>query len=105
MATATSKKDNGEGIKTLAIRLTEAQHAQLSLIAQLSQHTLTEELRLAVEHWIDQSSSSPAFAARAEEALAEIERDAAARRTAISALFDESGSAKKSSGRKSNSST
>lgn len=105
MPTDKGKKDSGNGVKTLAIRLTEAQHAQLSLIAQLSERTLTEELRLAVEHWIEQSSSSPAFAARAQEALGEIERDAEARRTAITALFGNAESAKKGSGRKSGSSS
>lgn len=88
MATDKGKKGNGEGVKTLAIRLTDAQHAQLSMIAQLNEHTLTEELRLAVEHWIEQSSASPEFAARAKEAIVEIERDAETRRSAISALVD-----------------
>lgn len=82
-----AKGSNGPGIKTLAIRLEEAQHAQLSVIAQLAGRTLTDEIRLAVEHWIEQSRQSPEFAAQAETVIAEIDRDAEARRSAITALF------------------
>lgn len=86
-----------QGVKTLAIRLTETQHAQLSLIAQLAERTLTEEIRLAVEHWIEQSKQSPDFAAQAESVLEEIDREAQNRRSAITALL---GAQTKSSGQR-----
>ena len=101
MARSTSSgtgSEGGQGTKTLAIRLTEAQHAQLSLIAQLADRTLTEEIRLAVEHWIDQSRQSPEFTAKAQELLDEIDREARARRDAITALLPQSESTSTQSG-------
>ena len=88
---ASSQGSEKQGVKTLAIRLTETQHAQLSLIAQLANRTLTEEIRLAVEHWIEQSRQSPEFAAQAEAVLEEIDREAQNRRSAITALMGEPG--------------
>ena len=78
---------NGAGVKTLAIRLELDRHAQLTMIAQLRGNTITEELQLAVEAHIATIKSTPEFANQAEAVLAEIEREAVARRTAISALF------------------
>jgi hypothetical protein len=95
MARSTSSgtgSEGGQGTKTLAIRLTEAQHAQLA------DRTLTEEIRLAVEHWIDQSRQSPEFTAKAQELLDEIDREARARRDAITALLPQSESSSTQSG-------
>lgn len=78
---------NGEKVKSLAIRLDETQHAQLSFIAQLAGHSLGEEIKLAVEHWIEQARSNPELLAKAEEARAAIEREAEARKNAIATLF------------------
>ena len=75
------------GVKTLAIRLELDRHAQLTMIAQLRGNTITEELQLAVEAHIAAIRATPEFAAQAESVLAEIEREAVARRAAISALF------------------
>lgn len=77
----------GGSVKTLAIRLELDRHAQLTMIAQLRGNTITEELQLAVEAHIVAIKSTPEFANQAEAVLAEIEREAVARRTAISALF------------------
>lgn len=77
----------GQGRKTLAIRLTEQQRAQLDIVAQLNGRTVTEEIRLAIEHWIEQTRSNPQLVAKADTARAEIEREAEARRSAITALF------------------
>jgi len=87
MSNQQSQTTDGQAVKTLAIRLEAVQHAQLSLIAQLADHTLTEEIRLAVEHWIERSRQTPEFAARAEGVIAAIERDAQTRRSAITALL------------------
>src|SRR4051794_11950907 len=86
-----SLEDNGSGkggsVKTLAIRLELDRHAQLAMIAQLRGNTITEELQLAVEAHIATIKAQPEFAAQAEAVLAEIEREATARRAAIGALF------------------
>lgn len=77
------------GVKTLAIRLEPDVHAQLSLIAQLRGSTITDEIKAALTAHIELAKSATDLAARADEALAEIERDAAARRDALGALFSQ----------------
>jgi hypothetical protein len=73
-------------MKTLAIRLEEEQHAQLSLIARLEDLSLVDAIRQAIDAWIEQRRSNPELLARAEAVLADIDRDAAVRRGAIAAL-------------------
>lgn len=72
-------------MKTLAIRLEDELHAQLSLIAQLESQTITDAIRAAVLTYVESRKAS--LSNHAEAALAEIEREATARRQAITALF------------------
>ena len=74
-------------LRTLAVRITEELRAQLDIIAQLTGRTATEEIRLALEHWIDKSKSDPAVLRKAEAVRADIEREAETRRQAIAAIF------------------
>ena len=74
-------------MKTLAIRLEDDLHAQLSVIAQLGELTVTDAIRQAIEQWIEERRSAPELTARAQSVLDEIERDAAQRRSAIATLF------------------
>lgn len=78
---------SGRSVKTLAIRLEPDLHAQLSLIAQLRGSTITEEIREAIDRHIAVIKDSPDIAGQADSVLADIERDAAARREAIATLF------------------
>jgi hypothetical protein len=84
-------------MKTLAVRLDEEQHAQLGVIAQLAEMTVTDAIRQAVDQWIASRRSTPELQARAEAVLADIDRDADARREAIASLLAEkpSGPAKR----------
>ena len=86
-----SLPDNGSGrpggVKTLAIRLEPDNHAQLSLIAQLRGSTITDEIRAAIEAHIIRARTAPDLVSRADSALEEIEREAFARRAALSSLF------------------
>lgn len=75
-------------VKTLAVRLTEDLRAQLDIIAQLNDRSVTEEIRVALESWIESSKNDPAVLQRAESVRAEIEREATTKRNAISAIFD-----------------
>ncbi len=75
------------GVKTLAIRLPDELHAQLALVAQLDGISLTDAIRQAIEALIERKRGQGDLAARAAEALEEIEREATARREAIRALF------------------
>lgn len=84
---STSAQSYGQ-VKTLAVRVSEDLRAQLDIIAQLNDRTVTEEIRLALESWIEKSKSDPAVLKRAESVRAEIEREAATKRNAISAIFD-----------------
>lgn len=74
-------------MKTMAIRLEDDLHARLSLVAQLQGSTITEEIRQAIEHHIERIRSNPELTAKAGAVLEELERDAAARRDAVAALF------------------
>ena len=74
-------------IRTLAVRLSDDTRAQLDVIAQLNDRTVIEEIRIALEAWIDRSKSDPSVLARAETVRAEIEREAQTKRNAIAAIF------------------
>ncbi len=88
-----SVTDNGNGsnrpagVKTLAIRLEPDLHAELTLIAQLREQTITDEIREAIETHIVRIKSDPAWANKADDVLAEIERQAAKQRDAFARLF------------------
>jgi hypothetical protein len=79
---------NGKNsVKTLGIKLPPELHAQFALVAQLDGLSLTDAIRRAVELYVETKQNEGDFAARAQAALDEIEREAAARREAITALF------------------
>lgn len=79
------------GVKTLAIRLPDDLHAQLSLVAQLDSLSLTDAIRQAIEEFIDSKRAEDDFASRAAAMLEEIDREAATRRQSIEALFGKAG--------------
>ncbi len=79
-------------MKTMAIRLEEEQHAQLSMIAQLEELTVADAIRQAIDQWVESRRNNPQLQQRAEAVLAEIERDATTRRGAIAALLGKEGS-------------
>ncbi|MEV6871454.1 hypothetical protein [Amycolatopsis sp. NPDC051128] len=75
------------GVKTLGIKVPDALHAQFALVAQLDGISLGDAALRAVELYVSTKKAEPDFAARAQAALEEIEREAAARRGAIQGLF------------------
>jgi hypothetical protein len=77
------------GVKTLGIKVPDALHAQFALVAQLDELSLGDAALHAVELYVETKKAAPDFAARAQAALAEIERESAARRGAIQGLFGE----------------
>jgi predicted transcriptional regulator len=87
MSTMDPGSNHKTGVKTLAIRLEPDLHAQLSLIAQLRGNTTTDEIRQAIEGHIASVKANPELASKADGALADIEREASARREAIATLF------------------
>lgn len=81
-----SQPDNDSIRKTMAIRVDPDIHAELSLVAQLRGNTLADEHLQAVLAHIEKARNETDLAERAEEAIAEIEREAAVRRQAIERL-------------------
>jgi hypothetical protein len=77
------------GVKTLGIKVPDSLHAQFALVAQLDGISLGDAAVRAVELYVSTKKAEPDFAARAQAALEEIEREAAARRGAIQGLFGE----------------
>jgi len=75
------------GMKTLGVKLPDALHAQLALVAQLNDLSLNDAVLKAVNEYVVRITSAPDFAERAAAVVAEIEREAATRRGAIQALF------------------
>jgi predicted transcriptional regulator len=75
-------------MKTLAIRLEDDIHAQLTMLAQLEGLTVTDAIRQAIASFVEAKRSNPELSAKAEAVLADIDRDAASRRDAIASLFE-----------------
>lgn len=78
-------------VRTLAVRIADDLRAQLDVIAQLNDRSVTEEIRIALESWVQTSKSDPKVLARAETVRAEIEREAKTKQGAIEAIFGGSG--------------
>ena len=74
-------------MKTLAIRLEDDTHAQLTILAKLNDLTITDVIRSAIEVHVASLVAQPDIAAKAEALTAEIEREAAEQRSAILALL------------------
>jgi plasmid stability protein len=74
-------------MKTLAIRLDDELHAQLSVVAQLSGTSLTDEIRQALEVHLEAKRSNPELTQRAKAVSEEIEHEAQARQAALTTLF------------------
>ena len=85
--TSASQFDAGNEIRPLSVRMTESTRAQLDIIAQLNNRSVTEEVREALEKWIEISKSDPKILQRAEAVQAEINREAATKQGAIAAIF------------------
>lgn len=74
-------------MKTLAIRLEDEQHAQLVILAKLSETSLTDAIRDAINAHIEKLAADPEISAKAETLTATIDREAAEQRDAVAALF------------------
>ena len=75
------------GVKTLAIRLPDELHAQLTLVASLEEASLTDTIRQAIEELIERKRADGALAAQAAKALEDMEAEALARKQALQALL------------------
>lgn len=82
---------SGRGYKTIAVRLPDDEHAQLVLIAALEELSLSDSLRMAVQHLIAKKREGGDLAAQAAKALEEMEAEAAMKRAALQALMGPTG--------------
>ena len=74
-------------MKTLAIRLEDEQHARLTILAKLSDVSVTDAIRQAIEAQIERMAANPEVAAKANDFQDAITREADEQRAAIQALF------------------
>ena len=86
-SSSASSYSAGDSIRPLSVRMLDSARVQLEVLAQLNGRSVTEEVRVALEAWIEKSKSDPTVQARAAEVRADIEREAAVRRGAIEAIF------------------
>lgn len=76
--------------KTLAIRVEETLHAQLRIIAQLRDTSITDEIRQAIEARIASAQDDPEIIVRAQQARDDLEQEAAARSAVIAGFLGKS---------------
>ena len=74
-------------MRTLAIRLEEELHARLTILAKLANRSLTDTIRDAIEEHLVKLAADPEISTKADALAAEIDREAAEQRSAITALF------------------
>jgi len=74
-------------MKTLAIRMEDEQHARLTILAKLSDVSVTDAIRTAIDAHLQTLAADPELSAKAEALTATIEQEAAEQREAIKALF------------------
>ena len=86
-ATPTGGNVSSGPLRTLAVRIHDDLRAQLDVIAQLNDRSVTEEIRVALETRVETTKSDPKTLQRAESVRAEIEREAETKRNAITAIF------------------
>ncbi len=77
-------------MKTLAVRLDDDLHARLGLLSKLSESTVTDTIRTAVEKHLLTLANDPEIAAKAKELTAAIDKEAELQRTALAALLKSS---------------
>lgn len=74
-------------VKTLALRLEPAQHARLVMLARLTETTVADLIRAAIDTQLTALAADPDVAAKAEAASAAIQADAAEQQAALQGLF------------------
>lgn len=86
MSIPDNELSNGR-VKTLGIRFEPDIHADMTLIASLRGTSFQAEVLEACRSHVATVKASPELASKADDALAEIEREAAARKEAFARLF------------------
>lgn len=74
-------------MKSMAIRIEDDLHTQLTVLAQLESTSITDVIRAAIEAHLEAKRHDPNLSAQADTVLADMDREASLRRDAISTLF------------------
>jgi hypothetical protein len=92
-ARAAADQEQAERHKTIAVRVQESVHSQLSFIAHLSGTSISQEIRQAIEGRISAAQRDADLIARAQQTRDQIEREAAARSAAITGFLGQKATA------------
>lgn len=87
-------------MKTLAIRLEDEQHARLQILARLSESSITDVIRQALDARLAELATDPDLSQKAAELTEAIAREAAEQRDAITQLFGSATASSKAATRK-----
>ena len=82
-----STPEKAKDYKTMAIRLDDDVHAQLSVIAKLQETSIAAEIGQAIDAHLQAKRSDKALSSRAAAVLESIEAEAKQRQNAITSLF------------------
>jgi hypothetical protein len=63
----------GSDVRTIALRVPPAYHAQLAMVAQIDEITLTDLMQRALDAYMAERRAAPDFQAKAQAALAAAE--------------------------------
>jgi hypothetical protein len=75
-------------MKTMAVRLDDEVAEMLEMVALLEDTSQIDQIREAIMRHLQHKVANPALAQRARAALEDIDREASARKNAISALLE-----------------
>jgi len=73
----------GGDVRTIALRVSPAYHAQLALVAQIDETTLTDLMQKALDNYMAERRAAPDFQAKAAAALAAAEAQMAQTRVLL----------------------
>jgi predicted DNA-binding protein len=74
-------------LKTIAVRLNQETFDLLEVVSQLEATTIVDQIRVAIAAHLERKVADGELAARAQSALEDIDREAAARKEAIGSLI------------------
>jgi hypothetical protein len=83
----------GSDVRTLAVRVSPDYHAQLAMVAQVDEISLTDLMMRALDSYMAQRREAPDFQAKAQQALEEAEAQMARTRAMLLGTLPEAASA------------
>jgi len=75
-----------DSLRTMALRVSDDVHTKMTALAQIQGISLNDALIRAVEDWMEKAGTDPKVIAKLKEMEDEVEREAAAKRSALASL-------------------